>query len=70
VPDRLLGRLDTAMALVVQQLTNLDDDARERVLELDGEKWSPRKVVRRLLWLEWALGGAVLRAVDAEEVRE
>jgi predicted RNase H-like HicB family nuclease len=70
VPDRLLGRLDTAMALVVQQLTNLNDDAREHVLELDGEKWSPRKVVRRLLWLEWALGGAVLRAVDAEEVRE
>ena len=67
IPDRLLGRLDTAMALVVQQLTGLDDDARARVLELDGERWSPRKVVRRLLWLEWALGGSALQALDAEE---
>ena len=25
------------------------------------------KVVRRLLWLEWALGGSALQALDAEE---
>jgi predicted RNase H-like HicB family nuclease len=67
VPDRILGRLDTAMALVVQQLTGLDEEARGRVLELDGERWTPRKVVRRLLWLEWALGGGALQALEAEE---
>jgi hypothetical protein len=70
VPDRILGRLDTAMALVVQQLTSLDEEARSRVLELDGEQWTPRKVVRRLLWLEWALGGGALRALEAEEAPE
>jgi predicted RNase H-like HicB family nuclease len=66
VPAHLVGRLDTAMALVVQHLTELDPAARARVIELDGEEWTPRKVARRLLWLEWALGGAAL-AILAEE---
>lgn len=69
VPEATLARLDTAMALVVDRLTALDDDARGRPLEIDGEEWTPRKVLRRLLWLEWTLGGAALDALagmDAE----
>jgi predicted RNase H-like HicB family nuclease len=64
VPDRVVGRLDTAMALIIQTLTSLPRDARDRILDLDGEVWTPRKVLRRLLWLEWTLGGAALRALD------
>lgn len=60
VPERTVGRLDTAMALVVQQFTTLPPEARENVLELDGELWTPRKALRRLLWLEWSLGRAAL----------
>ena len=63
VPEKTLARLDTAMALVVDRLTALPDDARELRLELDGEEWTPRKVLRRLLWLEWTLGGAALAAL-------
>lgn len=63
VPEKTLARLDTAMALVVDRLTTLPDDARDRLLELDGEEWTPRKVLRRLLWLEWSLGGAALAAL-------
>jgi predicted RNase H-like HicB family nuclease len=63
VPERTLARLDTAMALIVDRLTALDDDARGQPLELDGEEWTPRKVLRRLLWLEWTLGGAALSAL-------
>jgi hypothetical protein len=65
VPERVVGRLDTAMALIVQHLGHLPESARGTVLELDGEEWSARKVLRRLLWLEWALGGAALRALNA-----
>ncbi|HEU0299941.1 MAG TPA: hypothetical protein VFR37_10810 [Longimicrobium sp.] len=66
VPERTLARLDTAMALIVDRLTTLDDDARGRHLELDGEEWTPRKVLRRLLWLEWTLGAAALTALAIE----
>lgn len=65
VPEKTLARLDTAMALVVDRLTTLPDDARAHRLELDGEEWTPRKVLRRLLWLEWTLGGAALTALTA-----
>ena len=65
VPQKTLARLDTAMALVVDRLTTLSDDARAQHLELDGEEWTPRKVLRRLLWLEWTLGGAALTALTA-----
>jgi predicted RNase H-like HicB family nuclease len=63
VPETTLARLDTALALVVDRLTTLPDDARDRCLELDGEAWTPRKVLRRLLWLEWTLGGAAIAAL-------
>jgi predicted RNase H-like HicB family nuclease len=65
VPEKTLARLDTAMALVVDRLTTLPDDARAHRLELDGEEWTPRKVLRRLLWLEWTLGAAALTAITA-----
>lgn len=63
VPEKTLARLDTAMALVVDRLTTLPDEARALRLELDGEEWTPRKVLRRLLWLEWTLGSAALSAL-------
>lgn len=56
IPARTLARLDTAMALVVQQFTREVPNAPGQVLEIDGETWTPRKVLRRLLWLEWTLG--------------
>jgi len=68
VPGQPIGRLDTAMALVVQQFTNLDEEARSRVIEMEGESWTPRKVLRRLLWLEWSLGSAARLALLAEGV--
>jgi predicted RNase H-like HicB family nuclease len=64
-PDRTVARLDTALALVVQHLGHLEPDRRGLRLELDGEEWTPRKVLRRLLWLEWTLGRAAIRALDA-----
>jgi predicted RNase H-like HicB family nuclease len=63
VPERTLARLDTAMALVVDRMTGLEDGVRGRLLEIDGEEWTPRKVLRRLLWLEWTLGGAAMEAL-------
>ena len=63
-PDATLGRLDTAMALVVQHMGHLPPERRGTRLEMDGEEWTPRKVLRRLLWLEWTLGGAAARALD------
>ena len=63
-PDSTIGRLDTAMALVVQHLGHLDPDRRGTRIELDGEEWTPRKVLRRLLWLEWTLGRAAGAALD------
>lgn len=72
VPERTLARLDTAMALVVQNLGHLPPERRGTRLEIDGEEWTPRKVLRRLLALEWTLGGAALSALaalDGEEGR-
>lgn len=69
VPEGTLARLDTAMALVVDRVAALDDAARARGLEIDGERWTARRVLRHLLWLEWTLGGAALGAlagVDTE----
>lgn len=63
VPARTLARLDTAMALVVQRFTDLRPDERDRVVELEGELWTPRKVLRRLLWLEWTFGRLALAAL-------
>lgn len=68
VPPRLIGRLDTAMALVIQQLTGLSEPARSAAVELDGELWTPRRVVRRLLWLEWTLGRSALRMLAEARV--
>jgi hypothetical protein len=63
-PDSTIGRLDTAMALVVQHLGQLEPGRRGARVELDGEEWTPRKVLRRLLWLEWTLGRAASAALD------
>jgi len=63
-PDSTLARLDTAMALVVRHMDHLDHLEPMR-LELDGEEWTPRKVLRRLLWLEWTLGRSAARALEA-----
>jgi predicted RNase H-like HicB family nuclease len=69
VPASPLGRLDTAMALVVQQFTGFVREARDQVLEMEGEIWTPRKVLRRLLWLEWWLGKAAFAALEREAPR-
>jgi hypothetical protein len=63
VPDATLGRLDTSIALAVQAFTEMPADRRGMRLELDGEEWTPRKVLRRLLWQEWALGRAAASAL-------
>ncbi|HEX6041676.1 hypothetical protein [Longimicrobium sp.] len=63
VPEKTLQQLDTALALVVDRLTTLPDEMRGYRLELDGEDWTPRKVLRRLLWLEWTLGAAAVAAL-------
>jgi predicted RNase H-like HicB family nuclease len=65
VPERLVARLDTAMALIIQTMTELPIERLDLSVELDGEEWTPRKVLRRLLWLEWSLGGAALGALEA-----
>jgi predicted RNase H-like HicB family nuclease len=67
VTDHTLARLDTAAALVVDRMTSLTDDQRSLRLELDGEAWTARKVLRRLLWLEWTLGGMALTGLIAAE---
>jgi predicted RNase H-like HicB family nuclease len=67
VPERVVARLDTSMALTVQQFTELSQGAGTRSTILDGEEWTPRKVLRRLLWLEWALGGAALHTLTTTE---
>jgi predicted RNase H-like HicB family nuclease len=64
VPDRTLPRLDTSMALVVQRFTELRPEARSSVTELEGELWTPRKVLRRLLWLEWTFGRIAIAALN------
>lgn len=67
VPDQVVGRLDTAMALVVQTINGLEDSPPAEPVTLEGEEWTPRKVLRRLLWLEWSLGDAALRHLEAAE---
>jgi predicted RNase H-like HicB family nuclease len=64
-PDHTLARLDTSAALVVDRMTSLTDDQRGMRIELDGEEWTARKVLRRLLWLEWTLGGMALAGLAA-----
>lgn len=66
-PDATLARLDTAAALIVQHLGHLPPERRGTRLEMEGEEWTPRKVLRRLLWLEWTLGRAAVRALEASE---
>jgi predicted RNase H-like HicB family nuclease len=68
VPERTIGRLDTAMALVVQRFTELAPGVDVPPVEIEGELWTPRKVLRRLLWLEWTLGGSLLRLLTPTAV--
>jgi predicted RNase H-like HicB family nuclease len=63
LPDDTMGRLDTAMALAVHSFANLAPAG--PALELEGELWTPRKVLRRLLWLEWSVGRVVHRALTS-----
>jgi predicted RNase H-like HicB family nuclease len=70
VPERVVARLDTSMALAVQQLTAPPDTARTGPTVLDDEEWTPRKVLRRLLWLEWTLGGAALHTLTTAEMEQ
>lgn len=63
VPQKTLARLDTAMALVVQRFTELAAESRSTVIEIEDELWTPRKVLRRLLWLEWTFGRLALAAL-------
>lgn len=60
VPEQVIARLDTSMALVVERMAHLPEARRGQELEIEGEYWTPRKVLRRLLWLEWSYGDAVL----------
>ncbi|CAN5619588.1 hypothetical protein BH23GEM6_BH23GEM6_02950 [soil metagenome] len=63
VPTNTLPRLDTSMALVVQRFTEMKPEARSEITEIEGELWSPRKVLRRLLWLEWTFGRLALASL-------
>jgi predicted RNase H-like HicB family nuclease len=63
LPDRTVGRLDTAMALTVDHFSHLPEERRGLLLEIDGEEWTPRKVLRRMLWTEWSLGRVVAHAL-------
>lgn len=63
-PDRTLARLDTAMALTVDHFAHLPPERRGLLLEIDGEEWTPRKVLRRLLWTEWSLGRVLSHALS------
>lgn len=65
LPTRTVGRLDTAAALIIQHLGHLPEERRDMVLELEGETWTPRKVLRRLLWIEWSMGRMAMRALNA-----
>jgi predicted RNase H-like HicB family nuclease len=67
VPATAVGRLDTAMALVIQHFAHLSEEARQAHVTLDGEEWTARKVLRRLLWLEWSLGAAALHLLADRE---
>jgi len=63
VPATTLARLDTSMALVVHRFTELAPEARSEIRDIEGELWTPRKVLRRLLWLEWTFGRLALAAL-------
>ncbi|HEV2148644.1 MAG TPA: hypothetical protein VGR37_14665 [Longimicrobiaceae bacterium] len=63
-PDRTLGRLDGAMALTVDHFSHLPPERRGLLLEIEGEEWTPRKVLRRMLWTEWSLGRVVAHALS------
>lgn len=63
-PEATLGRLDTEFALVQQHFAHLPPERRGMLLEIEGEEWTPRKVLRRLLWLEWSLGRVVRGMLD------
>lgn len=67
VPDRTLGRLDTAAALVVAAFTGMPTADAGRRIEIEGESWTPRKVLRHLLWLEWSLGRTAIHTVHRAE---
>ncbi len=62
--DRTLARLDTALAMVVQRFAHLPPEARGARLEIDGEEWTPRKVLRRLLWIEWTMGRTAVAMLE------
>lgn len=68
VPERTIARLDTAMALVVQRYTELTPGSDAGPVEIEEELWTPRKVLRRLLWIEWSLGGTLLRLLSPTPV--
>jgi hypothetical protein len=63
IPDTAVGRLDTAMALTIDRVAHLSADERAKVVEIDGEIWSPRKVLRRLVWIEATLGDLAMLAL-------
>jgi predicted RNase H-like HicB family nuclease len=69
VPPAVVARLDTAMALIVHTLATLPAERLGAVVDIEGEEWTVRRVLRRLLWLEWALGGAALHAMRSREER-
>jgi predicted RNase H-like HicB family nuclease len=62
-PESTLGRLDTSLALAVQTFAHMPPEKRGTRIELEGEEWTPRKVLRRLLYLEWTLGRAAASAL-------
>lgn len=64
VPETTMARLDTAMALVVQRLTNLPNPEAFQGLEIEGRFWSLRTVMRQLLVIEWSTGQAVLQSLQ------
>lgn len=69
IPPRTLARLDTAMALVVQAFTDATVALDRPPVEIEGELWTPRRVLRHLLWLEWTLGESLLRALAPATAR-
>ena len=62
--------VNTAIALAVDRLSSLDEQRASQSLLLEGEEWTPRKVLRRLLWLEWSLGSLALRTMEPLASRE
>ncbi len=69
IPEGTVGRLDTAIALTIQCFTELGPESRGERLKIDGEIWTPRKVMRRLLWLEWSLGRTARKLLPLDSGR-